>query len=77
MIIFFWLFLFGTIFRNPLYKLLCSLFPKIIKVAEIEIDEDLDNYFNTLDEHDRNWSIKEEEYSRSNLGMEILNEETF
>jgi len=42
----------------------------------LKVDEDLDNYFHTLDEHDRKWSIKEEENARSVLRMKILNDET-
>lgn len=60
----FWVFLFGTIFRHYIYKVLATLLPSLIKVGDLEIDEDLDNYFNTLDDHDRNWSIKEEENAR-------------
>lgn len=38
--------------------------PNIVKVGELEIDEDLDNYFNTIDDNDRNWSIVEEQNAR-------------
>lgn len=76
LILAFWVFLFGTIFRSWIYKSLAALFPNAIKVGDMEIDEDLDNYFNTLDDHDRNWSIKEEENARSVLNMKTLNDET-
>jgi hypothetical protein len=76
LLIMFWVVLAGTILRNQLYKLLSYLAPHLIKVGDLEIDEDLDNYFNTLDDHDRNWSIKEEENARSVLNMRILNDET-
>ena len=72
----FWVFLAGTIFRHQIYKGLAYLMPALIKVGDLEIDEDLDNYFHTLDDHDRNWSIKEEENARSTLNMKILNDET-
>lgn len=75
-LIMFWIFLTGTIFRHQIYKGLAFLLPSLIKVGDLEIDEDLDNYFNTLDEHDRNWSIKEEENARSVLNLKILNDET-
>jgi len=52
------------------------LFGKRVAVGEIELDEDLDNYFNTLDDHDRQWSIKEEENCRNVLNMKILTEYT-
>lgn len=35
-----------------------------LKVGNLELDEDLDTYWNSLDDHDRKWSIKEEEYFR-------------
>jgi len=54
---------------------LIKYFPSF-KVGDLKVDEDLDNYFHTLDEHDRKWSIKEEENARSVLRMKILNDET-
>lgn len=51
-------------------------FPGPFKIREIEVDEGLDNYFKTLDDHDRNWSIKEEENARNVLKLKILNDET-
>lgn len=75
LLVFFWIFLIGTIFRRPLYRGLSALFPNTIKVGEIEIDEDLDNYFHTIDDHDRNWSVKEEENARD-LKFKILADET-
>ena len=71
----FWFFVLTITFRDFLYRYACKFFPGI-KVGELEIDEDLDNYFNTLDDHDRNWSIKEEENSRSVLKLKILEDET-
>ena len=76
LLVMFWVFLAGTIFRHQIYKVLAYLFPNVIRVGDLEIDEDLDNYFNTLDDHDRNWSIKEEENGRATLNMRILNDET-
>lgn len=76
LILAFWFFLFGTVFRGFLYKTLSTLFPRAIKVGELEIDEDLDNYFHTLDEHDRNWSVKEEENARTELCLKTLSDET-
>lgn len=45
-------------------------------IGDIEVDEDIDNYFAALDEHDRNWSIKEEQNNRK-LGVRVLTEEQF
>jgi len=76
LILMFWILLFATLFRGEMWAILGKWFPKQIKIAEWELDEDLDNYFHTLDDHDRNWSIKEEENSRSILNMRILNDYT-
>ena len=70
----FWVFLAGTLFRNWIFKALAAVLP--VKVGELEIDEDLDNYFRTLDAADRNWSVKEEENARAALGMTTLTDET-
>ena len=74
-LILFWIFLFGTVFRTFIFKWITFLFP-VLKIGDLEIDEDLDNYFNCIDDVDRNWSIKEEENARSTLNMKILNDET-
>lgn len=42
----------------------------------MDIDEDIPSYYNCLDDHDREWSIKEEENVRNVLKMKILNDET-
>jgi len=74
-LILFWLFLFGVILRGFIFKYVTYVFP-ILKIGDLEIDEDLDNYFNCIDDVDRNWSIKEEENARSVLNMKILDNET-
>ena len=76
LIIMFWFLLVFTLLRGQIWMVLGKMFPKFIKIGEFEIDEDLDNYFNTLDEHDRNWSIKEEENARTVLKMKILTDYT-
>lgn len=75
LLIMFWVFLLGTIFRNYIYKHLANKWASL-RVGEFEIDEDLDNYFKTLDDHDRNWSIQEEEYTREVMNMRLLQDET-
>ena len=75
LLVMFWFLLIGIVFRDFLYRRVARWIPSI-KVGELEIDEDLDNYFNTLDDHDRNWSIKEEENARETLKMKILDDET-
>jgi hypothetical protein len=52
----------------------CS--PSFFKVGELELDEDIDNYYKCLDDDDREWSIKEEENCRKVLGMKILGDDT-
>ncbi|CDW85661.1 UNKNOWN [Stylonychia lemnae] len=76
LIIFFWIFFFGTLFRNQIYKYLARWFPRFIKVGDIEIDENLDNYFKTIDDNDRKWSITEEENARSAYNLKVLQDET-
>jgi hypothetical protein len=76
LLVMFWVIFIVIVFRNTMYKYWTKYFPSS-KVGEFEIDENLDNYFNTLDEHDRKWSIEEENNCRSVMNMRILNDETF
>lgn len=76
LILTFWIVFIGVLTRNTLFKYIASHF-RWLRVGQFELDEDLDNYFNSLDEHDRNWSIKEEENCREVMKMKILNDETF
>ncbi len=47
-------------------------------IEEIEVDEDIDNYWASLDLNDRNWSIQEEINSRKLLsGMKLLTDEQY
>lgn len=71
----FWALLILTFFRNIIYNTVMFILP-FLHIGNFEIDEDLDNYFNTIDEEDRNWSIKEEENARQALGMHILDDGT-
>ena len=41
---------------------------------DMNIDEDICNYWDSLDENDRKWSIKEEENSRA-LKMNVLTDD--
>ena len=47
-----------------------------MSIGVFDIDEGLDNYFKTLDDNDRNWSLTEESNARDILGMNILTDET-
>lgn len=75
LIVTFWTLLFLTIFKEYIYKFVMTILP-FLHIGNFEIDENLDNYFNTIDDEDRNWSIKEEENARNALGMNILCDET-
>lgn len=44
-------------------------------IGDLQIDEDIDNFWASLDDEDRNWSKKEEEYSREELGFKVLTDE--
>lgn len=41
------------------------------KIGDVELDEDIDTYWNSLDDYDRNWSIKEEEQFRKFAHMDL------
>ena len=77
LLVMFWVLLIAIFFRNSVYRFLTRNFAKVFKIGDLEVDEGLDNYFNTLDEHDRNWSIKEEDNARSALKLKILTDETY
>lgn len=62
----------GTAIQNCLYECFPSL-----KIGDIEINEDIDNYWASLDEEDRKWSNKEEENSRNELKMHILTDSQY
>lgn len=54
-----------------------KVFPKHV-VSEIELDEDIDNYWASLDNDHRNWTICEEKNSRELFsGLKMLTDEQF
>jgi|Transcript_33533 hypothetical protein len=63
---------FGDWFQHQLYE----CFPNL-RIGDIEINEDIDNYWAALDEEDRKWSTREEENIRENLGSKLLTDEQF
>ena len=75
MIVMFWIFLFGTVFRYVIMKYLCRFF-EFFRIGMFEIDENLDPYFKTIDDADRHWSITEEENARRTFRLSILTDET-
>ena len=46
-------------------------------IGDIELDEDIDSYWSSLDDEDRKWSQREETNSRSALNMPLLTEKQY
>lgn len=64
-------------FGSPMMKLVEKCMPGCI-IGDIEIDQDIDNYWKALDNEDREWSIKEEKNSRKRLGgMKIMTDDSW
>ena len=76
LLVMFWILLIILIFRGTFYTIAYYITPKSLRLIELELDEDIENFYRCLDDHDRNWSIKEEENARTNLKMEVLLDET-
>ena len=49
---------------------LTKIFPSL-EIGNVELDEDICNYWAALDEKDRNWAIKEDSYAAETLGLQI------
>ena len=73
----FWLLLVLLVLRGLIYKICVKMCRDYVRIGDAKVDENLDNYFNNLDDSDRNWSIKEEENARNVLKMKVLDDETF
>lgn len=78
-----WPMLIAFVFLNVLWYLgdwiqglLYECFPAL-RIGDIDINEDIDNYWASLDEEDRKWSTREEENARDALKMHILTDEQF
>jgi len=63
---------FGTWLVNQLTK----CFPNLA-IGDIEVNEDLASYWDSLDAEDRKWSLKEEENARGPLKTKILTDEQY
>ena len=66
------IFFFGEILVNWL----CDFFPNL-RIGDVELNEDIDNYWKSLDEEDHKWSLREEENARNALKMSILTDDQF
>ena len=53
-----------------------SWFPALA-IGDIELDEDIDNYWASLDDEDRKWSQREEQNARTALNMPLLTENQY
>lgn len=60
-----------NLFRGTLWSILTFICP-CWEIGNIKLNEGLDNYYNALDEEDRNWLIKEEENCRNQLNFNTL-----
>lgn len=67
----FLLLLFNEIFGSTIMKCLTFCFPSL-EIGDVELDEDIDNYWASLDDKDRNWAMKEDEYATSTLGLQLF-----
>lgn len=57
-------------------KLIGKCFPSLM-IGDIEINESIDNYWASLDDEDRKWSIREEENARGLLTSQLLTNDQF
>lgn len=63
------------IFGGIIHRWLGERIP-FIKIGDVKIDEDIPDYYATLNTNDLKWSIEEENHYR-NYGLKMLPEETF
>ena len=71
----FWIFLLCTIFRTKFHTFVTTILP-FLKVIDDAPEENLDNYFETLEDADREWTIKEEMNCRDIFNFPILLDST-
>lgn len=55
---------------------LAKCFPSLV-IGNIDLNEEIDTYYASLDEHDRRWSEKEEEQSRNLLTSQLMTSEQY
>ena len=76
MIISFFVLLIIKFCGNWISKKLEACFPSLA-IGDIDLDEDIANYWAVLDDHDRKWSQREEHNNRANLNLPLLTEEMY
>ena len=67
----FFFLLLNQVIGSAIMRCLTFCFPSL-EIGDIELDEDIDNYWASLDDKDRNWAIKEDEYATRTLGLQLL-----
>jgi hypothetical protein len=64
------------LFGGLIFSLLKKISP-FFKIGDVEIDENLPDYWDALDDVDKNWSYKEEENMRENYDVKCLLDDDF
>jgi len=64
-----------NVFKGSLWSIVTFVCP-CWELGNIKLNEGLDNYFDALEEEDRNWLIKEEENCRNQLNFHTLTTES-
>jgi len=72
----FWLWLVYLTVGEWIWACIIHYFPSM-EIGDVELNEDIDNYYRALDEPEREWTVKEEENCRNVLGMRCLPDEAF
>ena len=60
----------NQIIGKTLMACLTYIFPSL-EIGDIELNEDIENYWVSLDEKDANWAMKENEYATKKLGLQL------
>ena len=61
----------NQLFGKIMFTYLVMLYPSL-EIGDVKLYEDLDNYWASLDQKDRAWSTKEDQYSTDKLSLQIL-----
>ena len=71
LLLIFFVLVLNQIFGSKIFEFFVRLYPDL-KIGDISINEDIDNYWASLDEKDREWAQKEDQYSTDTLGLQIM-----
>ena len=71
MLAMFILLLVNQLVGNWVMSKLYYCFPSL-EIGDLQLDEDIDNYFVSLDDKDRQWAVGEDNYSTDTLGLQIM-----